>query len=402
MCFEKWPRALLDENTRLNPEDLDLWYPRVTMFEDSHVVNKRSIRARLSTMRRRFRALTIWHPYGRAYTNPRWWRQLIRAALISPEISRQKTSEEATHLIFTCDLELDPPWETGSWDQRGYRGLIEGLPRLLDLLDAHKIRGTFFTEGVLARVSPEAVLEVAQRGHEVGCHGLAHESYGGPYRIDETIPRPAVLKGRTAKEATVRKAKDLLEELIGVPIRCFRAPFLHIDSEGSAAVANAGFLADSSLQNHLFGYLSAPMHLDPGEPLSRPRGNLPPHGLIEIPVSVDPQPRLRSHHPYGLVDQGPRPRSVLDRIVAASALAGVAPTMVLLVHTWEFVEGFPSPLGHLHGAARAKLIDDLLNSLGEIAPVRPVTMGAFASRWEQSRCPWHADGPSGEPPRSTD
>ncbi len=370
------------------------------MFEDALVVNKKSIRVRLRGLRRRFRALTIWHPYGGAYTNPRWWRQLIQAALIRPEIPTQETSQEAIYLIFTCDLELDPPWETGSWDQRGHRGLTEGLPRLLEILDAHQIRGTFFTEGLLARLFPEAVLEVARRGHEVGCHGLAHESYGGAYRIDETVPRPPALQGRAAKEATVRKAKDMLEELVGIPIRCFRAPFLHIDSEGSTAVANAGFLIDSSLQNHLFGCLSVPTHLDPGQPLLRPMGGLPPHRLIEIPVSVDPKPRLRSHHPYGLVDQGPRPRSVLDRIIAASGRAGVAPTLVLLVHPWEFVEGFPSPFGQQHGTARVERIVHLLDSLSEIASVRAAMMGAFASGWERTRCPWHAECGRGELPHS--
>lgn len=358
------------------------------------------MKARLRGIRRSLRALTIWHPYGRAYANLRWWRQLLTAGFVPPEVGKGRYPREAISLIVTCDLELDPPWQTRSWEQRTFRGLKEGLPRLLDLLDAYKIRGTFFTEGLLAHFSPESVVEVAQRGHEVGCHGLTHESYGGPYRIDETVPHPPTLQGAAAKEIAIRMAKDMLEELVGVQIRSFRAPFLHIDSKCSAAVANTGFLVDSSLQNGLFGYLSAPSHLDPGKPLLRPRGNLPPHRLIEIPVSVDTQPRLRWHRPFGSVDQGLQTRSVLERIIASSALAGVTPTLVFLVHPWEFVEGFPNPFGVMYGLARAERFQRLLDSVGEMAPVRVTTMGAFAAEWEQTRCPWHAHGVRGQSFRS--
>lgn len=361
------------------------------MVKIEKAMTEKPMSARLRGVRRSLRALTIWHPYGRSYANLRWWRQLLRAAFVQTQVPQEWIGHETISLIFTCDLELDPPWEGGSWGQRGLRGIEEGLPRLLDLLDAHKIQGTFFTEGLLASLAPEAVVEVARRGHEVGCHSLAHESHGGRYRVDETIPPPRAPEGKAAKEAVIRKAKDMLEELVGVPIRSFRAPFLHIDSAGSEAVADAGFVIDSSLQNHLFGYLSAPAHLDPGNPLSRTRVNGPPHRLIEIPVSVDPRPRLRSRHPYPSVDQGVQTRSVLQRIIAASALAGAAPTLVLLVHPWEFVEGFSNPFGQKHGTARAERFEHLLECLRQQGHVRSISMGAFASEWEQNRCPWHAD-----------
>jgi len=347
------------------------------------------LRARLRGVRRSLRALTTWHPYGRAYANPRWWQQLLHAAIINPGPPDGSSPEEAIVLVVTCDLELDPPWEERSWDHRSLRGIEEGLPRLLDLLDAREIRGTFFTEGILARLAPDFVREVLRRGHEIGCHGLAHESYGGPYRIDETIPQPPTLHGRSEKEITARRAKDLLEDLTGVQVRSFRAPFLHIDSTGSAAVADAGFLVDSSLQNRLFGCLSAPSHLDPGNVLSR-SSDRPTHPLIVIPMSVDPKPRFRSHHPYVPVDQTPRPWASLKRIISASTRVAVTPTLVLLVHPWEFVEGFPNPFGLQCGTPRKEKLERLLDCLETPGPIRPLPMGTLAAQWEQSLCPWHA------------
>ncbi len=351
----------------------------------------RSLNVRLREIKRNLRALTIWQPYGNAYVNPHWWLQLLRGCFIRTHTSKKPSSQEAISLIFTCDLELDPPWETGSWDTRTLRGIEEGLPSLLNLLDAHGVRGTFFTEGILARLAGDTVLEVARRGHEIGCHGLAHESYGGPYRIDDTIPRPPTVYGRTEKEDTVRKAKEMLEDLVGVPIRAFRAPFLHIDSQSAAAVTNAGFLVDSSLPNQLFGYLSAPAHRDPGRPLTRVRDTHPQHRLIEIPVSVEPRPSLRSHHPYRFIQQATRTQSVLQDLIEVSALASVPITLVLLVHPWEFVEGFPSPFGHDRGTVRTERLARFLDTVSAVAPVRCATIGTFASEWERSRCPWHAD-----------
>jgi hypothetical protein len=46
--------------------------------------------------------------------------------------------------------------------------------RLLDLLDAHGARGTFFTLGVVARHHRRLVRGIAERGHEIASHGWDH------------------------------------------------------------------------------------------------------------------------------------------------------------------------------------------------------------------------------------
>jgi peptidoglycan-N-acetylglucosamine deacetylase len=55
--------------------------------------------------------------------------------------------------------------------------LAIGYPRLLDLLDALGLRGTFFIEGWNALHHPARVEELARRGHEVGLHGWVHEKF---------------------------------------------------------------------------------------------------------------------------------------------------------------------------------------------------------------------------------
>jgi peptidoglycan/xylan/chitin deacetylase (PgdA/CDA1 family) len=50
----------------------------------------------------------------------------------------------------------------------------EGLAPLLDVLDEHGVRATFFVPGITADRYPEAVRTIAARGHEIGSHGYAH------------------------------------------------------------------------------------------------------------------------------------------------------------------------------------------------------------------------------------
>jgi peptidoglycan/xylan/chitin deacetylase (PgdA/CDA1 family) len=52
------------------------------------------------------------------------------------------------------------------------------LPPLLELLDRHGLRGTFFVEAVNAERYPDTLGAILGRGHELGCHGWRHEVFG--------------------------------------------------------------------------------------------------------------------------------------------------------------------------------------------------------------------------------
>lgn len=50
----------------------------------------------------------------------------------------------------------------------------EDTPRILDLLDRHEARATFFVIGERAARHPELVAEILRRGHEIGHHTHTH------------------------------------------------------------------------------------------------------------------------------------------------------------------------------------------------------------------------------------
>lgn len=62
---------------------------------------------------------------------------------------------------------------------------------ILDLLDAHGARATFFLVGERAAARPDLVREIARRGHEIGNHSHAHPQARfwalGPRRMREEI-----------------------------------------------------------------------------------------------------------------------------------------------------------------------------------------------------------------------
>ena len=82
--------------------------------------------------------------------------------------------------ILTVDVEewfhghnyLDhvPP---GQWDNEESR-VEKGTRRCLELLDRHNVKATFFVLGWTAERHPHVVAEIAERGHEIGCHSYMH------------------------------------------------------------------------------------------------------------------------------------------------------------------------------------------------------------------------------------
>jgi peptidoglycan/xylan/chitin deacetylase (PgdA/CDA1 family) len=71
--------------------------------------------------------------------------------------------------------------ERGTWpagEPLGHhRSVTTVLPRLLDELDVHGLRATFFVEGINCELYPEALVGIAARGHELGVHGWCHEPW---------------------------------------------------------------------------------------------------------------------------------------------------------------------------------------------------------------------------------
>jgi polysaccharide deacetylase family protein (PEP-CTERM system associated) len=177
---------------------------------------------------------------------------------------------------FTVDLEeyfqvsaFERTVSRSEWER--FESRVAGqVGRLLELLARHEARATFFVLGWVAERHAELIRTIARAGHEIASHGWDHA------RVTHQTRRQF--------RQSVRRTKDALEEITGVPVLGFRAPSFSIGPGGEWALdvlIEEGYRYDSSLfpvQRPGYGYASG--RPDPHW-LERPVGR-----LVEIPPST--------------------------------------------------------------------------------------------------------------------
>jgi peptidoglycan/xylan/chitin deacetylase (PgdA/CDA1 family) len=102
----------------------------------------------------------------------------------------------------------------GTWPQEAPVGehysVTEVLPKVLDLLDAQRVRCTYFLEGWSADVYPTALQALTEGGHEVAYHGWRHEHWRD-------------IKSRDLEHDLIARGVASMREK-GIELRGFRPP----------------------------------------------------------------------------------------------------------------------------------------------------------------------------------
>jgi len=190
-------------------------------------------------------------------------------------------SERPVYL--TVDVEPDCPPFLGTW-----RGMDEGLPKLLQLLSDERVPTTMFVTGEVARRYPMLIDGLVAGGHELGCHGDTHASL-------VRLTADEVAKEIHDSTRTLRAHGDVVS---------FRAPFLQLPLSALPQLRDAGYLVDSSAGRHKT--LRARVEVV--------------DGVLRVPASITSS-TLRW------------PAAVLRPL-----LARLSTPAVLFVHPWEFVD----------------------------------------------------------------
>ena len=185
------------------------------------------------------------------------------------------------------DVEQDCPPYLATW-----RGIEEGLPRLLQLLDEANVKATFFFTGEALQRYPALARRVLDEGHELGVHGFRHE------RLDR-LPRDDAC--RAIAEATRAAAKVLGETPAG-----FRAPNLQLPKHLLGCLASLGYRYDSSMAWYKPPFRRKPFRVA--------------QGLVEIPVTLT----------SSVLRLPPR----LQRLLMAAA----GSPLILFAHPWEYID----------------------------------------------------------------
>jgi polysaccharide deacetylase family protein (PEP-CTERM system associated) len=178
------------------------------------------------------------------------------------------------------------------WDDFPLR-VADNVHRLLDIFAEARVSATFFILGWVAERRPDLVKDVRAAGHEIGSHGHWHK----------LIYRQTPAKFR----ADLRRARDVLQDILGEAVTAYRAPCFSITRESLWALdvlTQEGVLLDSSIypaRHDRYGIPGAP--LAPHR-IARPSGSLwefppPVHSLFGRPVPVGGGGWFRLY-PYGL------------------------------------------------------------------------------------------------------
>jgi len=130
---------------------------------------------------------------------------------------------------------FESPMRRRHWDR--FESRVErNTEKILELLRKRDVRATFFVLGWVAERHPDLVRRIAREGHEVASHGYAHELI--------------TTQTQDQFQEDVRRAKGILEDLIGEKVLGYRAPSFTITRETIWALTilvEEGHVYDSSV-----------------------------------------------------------------------------------------------------------------------------------------------------------
>ena len=160
--------------------------------------------------------------------------------------------------VMSFDFDAEEVW-IGENPQNAFRpGVLSqgaygpkvGVPLILDLLERHGIRGSFFVPGKDAERHPDSVRSIIAAGHEVGHHGSTHTSVTD---LDPAAEREEMVRGL-----------DVLRGL-GATVTGYRSPSWDFSPITLDLVKEHGFTYSSNLMDDIRPYRHA-------------------NGIVELPV----------------------------------------------------------------------------------------------------------------------
>ncbi len=128
---------------------------------------------------------------------------------------------------FSITFDVEPDLHS-----EGYKGITEGIPKAVEILNRHKVKGTFFVTCDCIEQHPEIFKKLQEEGHEIALHGYRHVRY-------EEL-------NTQEKHTHLTKALLIFRKYLGKKPRGFRAPQHSIDDETLNLLEEYEFKYDSS------------------------------------------------------------------------------------------------------------------------------------------------------------
>ena len=106
---------------------------------------------------------------------------------------------------FTFDFDAESVWIADDPENakrpgvlsQGTYGAKVAVPLILDLLERHDVRATFFVVGQVAEQYPDRVEAIVRAGHELAVHGYTHTS---PAKLSRAEEEHELIRARSILE----------------------------------------------------------------------------------------------------------------------------------------------------------------------------------------------------------
>lgn len=151
-------------------------------------------------------------------------------------------------------------------------GVVDNTLRMLEVLELHDVKATWFFLGDVAETHPRLVRRVAEAGHRLGVHGWKHT--------------PVWAQSPEEFRGNVVRARNAVEQAGGVRVLGHRAPTFSVGPSTPWAfevLVESGFAYDSSI----FPF-KGKRYGDPAAPMSPWTIETRSGRLVEVPLSVIP------------------------------------------------------------------------------------------------------------------
>ncbi len=169
-----------------------------------------------------------------------------------------KPAEEASQIwpegvrcavMFTFDVDGETLWTSrnpDNWNRPG--NLAQGsygpriaMPKILDVLEKHDVKSTFFIPGWIIEKYPEMACEVLERGHEAAYHSYLHE-------FDLNA-------GYEKEKENMDRCLDIFDQILKIRPLGFRSPLYEITKASIRLMNEYGFLYSSTMMDDDYPYL---------------------------------------------------------------------------------------------------------------------------------------------------
>ena len=307
--------------------------------------------------------------------------------------------------LMSLSLDLDNKWSylrtfgNPDWEQfPSYLDMV--CPRILEFLDRHGVKITFFIVGKDAAMEKNraAIASLSDAGHEIGNHSFFHEPWLHLYTEEQF-------------DKDLKMAEEAIADVTGVRVNSFRGPGYSLTETTLRVLKRRGYRYDATAFPNILNplaraYLFATTDLSPAEkkkrkalfgsfsdafrPVKPYLWKLELEALLELPVTTMPVFRTPIHFSY-LIYLGKFSRTLamayLNTAIFMCRLTRTQPS--LLLHPLDFMgreddadlAGFPGMSMPLK--RKLALMDGFFNKL--TGHFTPVTMGQHVDRIESGR-----------------